>query len=253
MQATSFDIASSVSGNLLLVGRQNAELIAQNGQGFTVTGDALVDSRDYGESGGNLQSLDAINAQGGSSLILAGVGSDVTISGSALVSADAFGGFDSGNLTAGRAIAGSAVVNAAGGNIGIAGDATIKARGLATTTSGAVVGAEARGGLAQLAASQGGSVDIAQKLNLFAEAIAAEGSLVSPSTVSNAYGGQALMTVADGGGTLTSDGRHRGMLAHYVRESVHLELSSFGYKYRAPPTARRTASPTPAPSRPGRA
>ena len=54
----------------------------------------------------------------------------------------------------------------------------------------------------------------------------------------------------DGGGTPTSDGRHRGMLAHYVRESVHLELSSFGYKYCAPPTARRTASPTLAPSRP---
>ncbi len=39
----------------------------------------------------------------------------------------------------------------------------------------------------------------------------------------------------DGGGTPTSNGRHHGMLAHYVRESVHLELSSFGYKYRAPP------------------
>ena len=49
----------------------------------------------------------------------------------------------------------------------------------------------------------------------------------------------ATMTMAmerggDGGGTLTSDGRHRGMLAHYVRESVHLELLS-GYKYGAPP------------------
>ncbi|GAA0769365.1 hypothetical protein FHS52_002708 [Erythromicrobium ramosum] len=206
VQATSFDVASSVAGNLLLVGRQNAELIAQNGQGFTVTGDVLVDSRDYGESGPSLQSLDAINAQGGSSLILAGVGSDVTISGSALVTADAFGGFDSGNLTAGRAIAGSAVVNAAGGDISIGGAATIKARGLATTTSGAVVGAEARGGLAQLAASQGGSADVAQKLSLFAEAVAAEGSQVSLSTVSNAYGGQALMTVAAGGGTLAIGG-----------------------------------------------
>ncbi len=206
VQATSFDIASSVAGNLLLVARQNAELIAQNGQGFTITGDVLIDSRDYGVSSTSLQSLDAINAQGGASLILAGVGSDVTISGSALVTADAFGGFDSGNLTAGRAIGGSAVVSAAGGDISIGGDATIKARGLATTISGAVVGAEARGGLAQLAASEGGSADIAQKLSLFAEAIAAEGSLVSLSTVSNAYGGQALMTVAAGGGTLTIGG-----------------------------------------------
>ncbi|MFO6430433.1 MBG domain-containing protein [Erythrobacter sp. W302b] len=206
VQATSFDIASSVAGNLLLVGRENAELIAQNGQGFTVTGDVLVDARDYGESGAILTSLDAINAQGGSSLILAGVGSDVTISGSALVTADALGGFDAGNLTAGSAIAGSALVSAAGGTIRIQRDATIKARGLGTPTAGAGVGAEARGGLAQLAATQGGSVDVTQKLNLFAEAIAAEGSLVGPSTVSNAYGGQALMTVAAGGGTLTIGG-----------------------------------------------
>jgi hypothetical protein len=206
VQATSFDVASSVAGNLLLVGRQNAELIAQNGQGFTVTGDALVDSRDYGVSDPNPQLLDAINAQGGSALILAGVGSDVTISGSTLVTADALGGFDPVNLTAGRAIAGSAVVSAAGGTIGMGGDATITARGLATTTAGAVAGAEARGGLAQLAATQGGSVNVAQKLSLFAEAIAAEGSQVGLSTVSNAYGGQALMTVAAGGGTLTIGG-----------------------------------------------
>jgi len=39
----------------------------------------------------------------------------------------------------------------------------------------------------------------------------------------------------DGGGAPTSDGRHCGMLANYVRESVHLELSSFGYEYSAPP------------------
>ena len=43
----------------------------------------------------------------------------------------------------------------------------------------------------------------------------------------------------DGGGTPTSDGRHRGMLAHYVLESVHLELSYFGHKYGAPPHRSR--------------
>ena len=63
----------------------------------------------------------------------------------------------------------------------------------------------------------------------------------------NATAMMAMERGGDGGGTPTSDGRHHGMLAHYVRESVPLELSSFGYKYGAPPTARGRASPTPAP------
>jgi len=65
----------------------------------------------------------------------------------------------------------------------------------------------------------------------------------APATVMDGDGrsdGNATATTAmerrgDGGGAPTSDGRHRSMLAHYVRESVHLELSSFGYKYGAPP------------------
>ena len=38
----------------------------------------------------------------------------------------------------------------------------------------------------------------------------------------------------NGGGAPTSNGCHRGMLTHYGRASVHLELSSFGYKYGTP-------------------
>ena len=51
----------------------------------------------------------------------------------------------------------------------------------------------------------------------------------------NAKATMAMERGGDDGGTPTSSGRHRGMPAHYIRESVHLELSSFGYKYRAPP------------------
>ena len=50
--------------------------------------------------------------------------------------------------------------------------------------------------------------------------------------------GNAMMAMepgGNGGGAPTSDGRHRGMFVHYGRASVHLELSSFGYKYGAPP------------------
>ena len=66
----------------------------------------------------------------------------------------------------------------------------------------------------------------------------------------NAMATTAMERSSDGGGVLTSDGRHLGMLLHYGRASVHLELSSFGYKYSAPPTSHGTASPMPAASRP---
>ena len=46
-------------------------------------------------------------------------------------------------------------------------------------------------------------------------------------------------------GAQTSNGRHRGMLARYGRASMHLELSSFGYKYAPPPHRLRDVSPTP--------
>ena len=39
----------------------------------------------------------------------------------------------------------------------------------------------------------------------------------------------------NGDDTTMSNGCHCGMLAHYSRASVHLELLSFGYKYGAPP------------------
>ena len=52
-------------------------------------------------------------------------------------------------------------------------------------------------------------------------------------------GNATAMTVTErggnGGGAPMSDGHHRGMLAHYNWESMHLELSSFGYEYSAPP------------------
>ena len=51
----------------------------------------------------------------------------------------------------------------------------------------------------------------------------------------NATAMTAMERDGDGGSAPTSDGRHRGMLAHYVWESMHFELSSFGYKNGAPP------------------
>ena len=44
----------------------------------------------------------------------------------------------------------------------------------------------------------------------------------------------AMERVGDGDGAPTSNGHYRGMFARYGRTSVHLELSSFRYKYGTP-------------------
>ena len=49
----------------------------------------------------------------------------------------------------------------------------------------------------------------------------------------------AMKHSGDSGGAPTSNGHHRGMLAHYGQTSVHLKLLSFGYKYGAAPHRSR--------------
>ena len=49
----------------------------------------------------------------------------------------------------------------------------------------------------------------------------------------------AMKHSGDSGGAPTSNGHHRGMLAHYSQTSVHLKLLSFGYKYGAAPHRSR--------------
>lgn len=206
VQASAFNAASSVAGNLLLVGRQNAEIVAANGRTFTISGDVLVDSRDYGVVSSSLQSLDQINAQGGNAVINALAGSSVTISGDTLVTADAFGGADDISGIAGTARGGTAQIRGFGGSVAITGQATVSARGIGTSLTGIQTGAEARGGLAQILATQGGSASVGQSLTVRANAVAANGRTTSASSVSNAYGGQALISIFDGGGTLTVGG-----------------------------------------------
>ncbi|HSJ78289.1 MAG TPA: hypothetical protein VK913_06080, partial [Erythrobacter sp.] len=206
VEATAANAASTVRGDLLLVGRENAGVIANNGQSFTVSGDLLVDARDYGVVSSSLQTLDAINAQGGAAVVDASQGATIGVAGNALVTADAFGGAEDISGIAGFARGGLALIGARGGEITIDGAATVSARGVGTTFSGIQTGAEARGGTAQAYATLGGTLGIGQNLIVSADAIAANGSLFNPSTTSDAFGGQALISVFDGGGTVNVGG-----------------------------------------------
>lgn len=197
VQASAQANNSSVDGNLLLFGRESADLAALFGRSFTVTGDVLADARDYGVVSSSLNSLNEINAQGGNASISADFAGGVFITGNALVTADAFGGADDLNFIAGSARGGGAFIDANDtGIVSISGSATVSARGVGTTAITALQGAEARGGFATLASTLNGSVGIGNALVLRADAVAANGSLVNPSTKSDAFGGLARIVVS---------------------------------------------------------
>lgn len=206
VSASALGADSSYAGNLLLVGRESASLTAAGGNDLTISGDVLVDARDYGVTGSGLQSLDVINAAAGTALIEANAGSAITVAGAAFVQADAFGGADTIGRIAGTARGGSAAISANGGSIDITGETSVSASASGTNFPGIITGAEARGGSAEVRARAGGVVSVGQDLAVFANALGAEGSLSGPSTVSDAYGGTARISLFDGGGTITVAG-----------------------------------------------
>ena len=205
VRAAAIAAASSVAGNLQLVGREQALLTAENGFGMTVAGEVLVDARAYGQVGSVLPP-NAIDAVAGIARIEALGGGTLTLNNRVFVTADAQAGANAVQLIAGRAQAGQALVGATGGTINIAGETTISARAFGTNVGGILTGAEARGGVAQLFASQGGQMTLGQNLLITAAALAAQSDLANPSTVSNSFGGNAAIRVFDGGGTINVGG-----------------------------------------------
>lgn len=198
--ATSINANSGVTGNLMLVGRQSAAIDAAGPRSFTVSGDVLVDARDFGVTGSGLQSLDVLNAQGGTAQILArNANAVVIIGGRAIVTADAIGGAEVSSRIAGSARGGTAEIMITGGQVSITGSTSVRASAFGTL-SGVNTGAEARGGTARLVASNGGQATLSSNLILLADAFGAEGSPFGASTVSNAFGGTARLAIDGLGG-----------------------------------------------------
>jgi hypothetical protein len=196
---------SFVDGNLLLVGRDVAAIDAINGEVFEVTGDVLVDARDYGVVSSSLQTLDAINATGGTARILSSGGAAVTIGGNALVTADAFAGAEDLNGVGGSAQGGFADITAGGGSITIDGLTSVRASGFGSTLDFIRTGAPARGGAARVTVLNGGSASFGQDLAIIATGIGADGDLFGPATVSDSFGGIALLDIT-GVGTVSIGG-----------------------------------------------
>ncbi len=206
--ATSLNANSSVTGNLMLVGRESAALAVTGPRSFTVSGDVLVDARDFGASGGgsSLQSLDVINATGGTAQILTrNANAVINIGGRAIVTAEAFGGAQTSSRIAGTARGGTAEIIITGGRVSVTGNTSVRASAFGSTF-GVDTGSEARGGTARLVGSNGGQAALGGDLIILANATGAAGSQFGTSTVSNAYGGQALLTLSDPNGTITVGG-----------------------------------------------
>ena len=201
-------LGSSVSGNLLLVGRARASMGSSFGTTLTVSGDVLVSAQDYGVVSSSLQNLDVINAAAGNASIAAGTvsGSSIDIGGNVLVAADAFAGADDLNRIAGSALAGQASILSSRGDIAISGNATVSARGIGTSVPNIQSGATVRGGLALFAADTAGTILLDGNLILSTDASGSLGSLFSPSSVSNANGGESRLSVQGGGGSIAVGG-----------------------------------------------
>jgi hypothetical protein len=190
------DGTSSVDGNLLLFGRERAELVAEVGN-FNITGDLLVSAEAFGVEGSSLQNPDVINATAGTAAITALPGGQITIGGSAKITADAYAGANTIDLIAGRATGGSATILADEADIAITGDVFVQARGLGTTLSGILQGAESRGGLAGVTLRNGADVSFGGGLLLNVDAVGAQGSLSDSSSNSDAFAGVASILLED--------------------------------------------------------
>ena len=196
----------SVLGDLLLVGRESAILGTTFDANANISGDVLISARDYGVVSSGLQDLSLINAQGGAARINLNPGGSITIGGDVFLTADAFAGADDISGIAGSAQAGSSVIFSQGGTLNVSGRAILSARGEGAPVSNVLVGAESRGGVVQLSAAGGGVITIGQDVLLDAGAQGANGSLFSPSSVSNAFGGSAQISLFAGGGSITVNG-----------------------------------------------
>ena len=191
-------VPSSVAGNLLAFANNIAQVSAINGQTFDITGFASVGSTTDGQTGANVLPI-ATNGVGGLALLGAGSGGALTVGGDVRLRANAQSGQDINTATSGTATGGTAEIFADGGTVNIAGRADLFANGFAgIQVVNQLVGADHTGGIAEIIASLGGSVTVQGEVFLQANADGGDGDPVFLSSGSNAFAGEARLTVLDG-------------------------------------------------------
>lgn len=197
---------SSVDGNLLVVGREQALLTSTGGRNFAISGDVRVSADAYGMFGSAMQSFGSIDAEAGQASLNVFSGSSMTIGGDLRVTAHAVAGVDEMTLVAGSALGGFADIRSTGGTLSVQGTAIASASAIGGGFSNILAGGPSFGGQAEILASEGGSILIGQDAFAFARAEGANGSTFDPSTFSETGGGSARIRVINGGGSITING-----------------------------------------------
>ncbi|BDI61682.1 hypothetical protein [Qipengyuania nanhaisediminis] len=202
VEAVSNTGPSSFDGNLLLYGASSAEIIALNGQLFTVAGDVLVTSAHFAPRRAGLLPGEA-DAQGGVARIVAQAGGTINIAGEVLVDATAHAGFDFNDGFSGDAQGGIATIETNGGTITIGGPTEVRANAM-DFGQGIITGGNLTGGEAQVFSNGGGSITFADVV-LSSSAFSFGSELGVASTGANATGGNAFFSLG-GGGQITVNG-----------------------------------------------
>ncbi|MEL7317964.1 MAG: hypothetical protein AAFN04_04900, partial [Pseudomonadota bacterium] len=192
VQVTSFVGPSSVDGDVLLYGRNNAELTSSANQTFNITGDVLVSSSIDGAALPTGQ----IDAQAGAAFIDAFDGGILTIAGDVSVEANSLNGIDFATLDHGDSLAGQATIasSGGGGSLTISGNANVEAQAFySRATDGIVTGGVATGGLTQIFANGGSAVSIDGAVLMTADAFGVGGAIANPVLSVDITGGRSLL------------------------------------------------------------
>ena len=187
----------TVNGNLRLQGDAHAHLLANSTQSI-VNGNLQLRSdniiADMGLAG-------ILDAKGGEAAILTSGDALVRVTGNALLSANAQGGFDGVAIVAGSGTGGTARISAAGGLVDIFGNLNLSANGQAGSgTMAPGVGASGVGGTATLAASTGGQISVGGPTQMSASGLSSRSDSADAGGLGS--GGQ-LDVTADSGGLVT--------------------------------------------------
>lgn len=178
---------ATVGGNLLLAGRQAAEVLIGANAEVSVAGGLLVSADVYGTQ--SSQQAASADATGGDALIEAVSGGRLTVGGGVRVTADAFAGADGLALTTGSAQGGTArILLDAGANVVIGSSTEMSARALGGILFGAASEGTLQGGTVEIDARGGSDVNFGGDVVLNASAFtrtsgAAEAGSVSGGTV----------------------------------------------------------------------
>ncbi|WP_086733875.1 MBG domain-containing protein [Erythrobacter colymbi] len=182
---------STVGGNLLLAGREAAEVRIGAGDAVSVAGNLLVSADVFGALGGVPNILEP-SATGGTALIEALSGGLLSVDGSARVSADAYAGSIASVLANAAAQGGTARISADNATISIGSALDLSARAIGGPLSTPLFESTLRGGTAELVATRDSAVTVGTDLTLNTEAFARSFGAADAGEV---YGGTSLVSI----------------------------------------------------------